>query len=121
MIPDPFNIEIDGGAPFPFVVSYQNPDGSASPFPANSTARMQVREEADPGSPIVFEYTDTSGLTLNDSAGTVDGSILSADGLKLDKFSTYHHDMFVYPPGDEPIKLFHGTIRMKVPRVTVGP
>ncbi len=116
-----FNIPVEEGVPYLFSVAYEDDDGVAIAFPADTTAKMQVRDTADPSSAVLFELTETDGLVIDETNGTIDGTISVARGLLLPangRGAVKVHDLFVFPTGADPIKMFGGTIA-KAPRVTV--
>ncbi len=115
-----FNIELDEGVPYQFSIAYQDDSGVAIPFAGGTTARMQVRDTADPTSPVLFTLTSSDGLVINNALGTVAGTISTARGILLPivgRGALKVHDLFVYPTGGDEIKMFGGTIG-KAPRVT---
>ena len=98
-----YDIEIEQGATFSLVITYENPDGTLVNL-TGMTARMQVRDPADDS--LIVELTTENGrITLGGAAGTVTLSITAADTAALTRGGIYDLELV---NGSEVTRLIQG-------------
>jgi hypothetical protein len=99
------NFEVDQNATFNFEVQYLDED--ETPIQLNfHTAKMQVRDSKG-GKKLAFTLTDTDGITIIPSTGTLSISI-SADRTNKMFYPTSAYDLVIVDQSQNKTRLLEG-------------
>lgn len=86
-----YDITIEQGATFPFVVAVQDENGAPRPL-TGYTAKMQVRPTVDSSTKILDLSTGGSGIVIDEPNGTITITV-TATATALLNFTTAVYDL----------------------------
>jgi hypothetical protein len=111
-----YQVNIEQGATFRLHVTWQAPNGSPIDL-TGQTAHMQIRTAHDGA--LLLELTDTAGITLGGTAGTIDIVITATQTSSLTVWRAVY-DLYIIPVVGDRTRLLEGPVVVD-PTVTLTP
>lgn len=117
-----YPLTLEQGASFRLHLQWNqpnNPDGTPGPpiDLTGCTAHMEVKKAYADLTPLV-NLTDTAGITLGATTGTIDLVITDSDTAKMPSGRGVY-DLVVFFPNGDAIRVLEGSVMIK-PGVTIG-
>jgi len=101
-----YGLTIDQGATYSQTLTWKDPSNIAIDL-TGYTARMQIRGKRTSTSATMSLTTENGGITLGDSAGTIDLYISAIDSATLE-VGTYVYDLELISPSNNVTRLLMG-------------